>query len=200
MGIGEKVIAAAPVNSVNNRLISDVIGNKEDHIFNESLVAMNKVNVGEVISKTVRVTGTGSIVAPLLQLTGSVRILEQYAIISEVVTLVNATAIFATLYDGTNTVDLTADGIILSGAPVGTIFMKDQVAAQTYSVNVADECRMNELISDRNAGRPFTVTQKNNTDTFLRLHLTTTDSPIDFTVHVVFRFVALYNGSGLVFL
>lgn len=153
------------------------------------------------ISKSVRVTGTGSIVASLLQLTGSVRIVEQYAIITSVTTLVNATAIYATLWDGTNSVDLTADGIVLSGAPVGTIFMKDQAAANTYSLNFADECRMNEVVLARNTGRPFTVTQKNGANTFLRLHLTTTDAPIDFTVFVVFKYIPImYDGSDLVFL
>ena len=88
------------------------------------------------ISKLIRVVGTGSIVAPLLKLVGSVRVLEQYAIITAVTTLVNATAIYATLYDGTVSIDLTADGAVLSGAPVGTMFLKDQLAANAYSVNM----------------------------------------------------------------
>ena len=153
------------------------------------------------ISKLVRVTGTGSIVASLLQLVGSVRIIEQYAIITDITTLNNATAIYATIYDGTVSIDLTADGIVLSGAPVGTMFLKDQLAANAYSVNISDQCRMNEVIDTKKAGRPFTVTQKNGVDTFLRLHLTTTDAPVDFTVFVVFKyFPIMYDGSSLVFL
>jgi len=153
------------------------------------------------INKTVRVTGTGSIVAPLLQLIGSVRITEQYAVITDVTTLNNATAIYATLYDGTVSEDLTADGIVLSGAPVGTMFLKDKTAANAYSVSIADQCRLNETITNvRNISRPFTVTQKNGVNTFLRLHLTTTDTPIDFTVFVVFKYTPLYNGSRLFFL
>ena len=153
------------------------------------------------ISKSVRVTGTGAIVAPLLQLTGAVRILEQYAVITSVTTLVNATAIYADLWDGTVATDLTADGIVLSGAGVGTLFMKDKASTEPYSLLLSDQARMNEVALARNVGKAFTVNQKIGVDTFLRLHLTTTDSPVDFIVNVVFVYIPLmYDGSKLEFL
>lgn len=144
--------------------------------------------------KNIRITGTGAITANIFQLTKSVRVVEQVAEIVSVTTLTNATNIYSDLYDGTNTVNLTADGIALSGAPVGTVFTKDKVATETYSLMLADECRMNEVLSDRRSGSPFTIVQKNGADTFIRLHLTTTDAPVDFTIHLRFIYEPVDGG------
>ena len=166
------------------------------------MIRESATNTPEVtISKSIRVTGTGSIVANILRLEGSVRILEQYAVITAVTTLTNATGVYATLWDGTNSEDLTLDGAVLSGAPVDTMFLKDKVATQQYSVNVADQCRVNEVTDTKKAGKAFTITQKHDTDTFIRLHLTSTDNPVDFTVFVTFKYEPImYNGSTLYFL
>jgi len=150
------------------------------------------------ISKTIRVTGTGAIVANLLRVFGNVRIVDQSAVILAVTTLTNATNVYASLYDGTLDKDLTADGAVLSGLPVGSMFLKDQDITQAYSVLDASECQVNEILQDNKAGKPFTVTQKTGVDTFMRLHLTTTDAPVDFTVFVKFIFHK-FDGSNLVF-
>jgi len=152
------------------------------------------------ISKSIRVTGTSAIAANVLQLTGTVRITDQYATITSVTTLNNATGIYATAYDGTNSENLTSNGAVLSGAPVGSFFTKDRETSQIYSVSLADEVRVNEVLQQNQAGKPFTVTQKNGADTFIRFHLTTTDTPVDFTVTIVFKYVPLSPGSNLVFL
>ncbi len=151
------------------------------------------------ISKLVNITGTGALAAQLLQLEGSVRIIDQYALIEAITTKTNATNVYATLWDGTVSVDLTLDGVDISAAPVGSLFTKDNVAASTYSVNSADQGRLNDL-EWGGTGRPFTVTQKNGVDTFLRFHLTTTDNPIDFDMRVFFRYIPLGPTSRLYFL
>jgi hypothetical protein len=122
----------------------------------------------------------------VFKVVGTVRVLNQYAQITEATTLTNCTAVYATLYDGTNTVDLTLDGAVLSGAPVGTFFTRDKDATNAYSVAVSDQCRMNEVTSEKTIGRPFTLTQKNGADTYVRFHYTTTDSPIDFVMRLRF--------------
>lgn len=164
-----------------------------------SLGEMVARSAGFHIEKELTVTGTGAQVANVLQLVGSVVILNQWALITEVTTLTNLTGMYADLYDGTNTVALTADGAVLSGAPVGTFFTKDKVAADAYSVSIADETRLLETLVDRKSGRPFTVTQKNATDTFIRLHFTTTDAPVSFKVKIHFEYFSI-NGSTLTFL
>jgi len=154
---------------------------------------------GMKISKSVRITGTGALTANVLQLTGTVNVISQWALLTSITTLVNATGVYSSLWDGTVPIDLTADGIVLSGAPVGSFFTKDQVAAQTYSSNIADQGRLLETLADRWAGRPFIVTQKAAADTFIRFHLTTTDAPVDFTMLVFFEYLPM-DGGTLAFL
>ena len=153
------------------------------------------------INKMVRITGTGNLAANLLQLFGTVKVLEQYAILMSKVSLLNATNVYATLFSaGSPELDLTADGAVLSGAPVGTFFTKDQGTAEQYSVLMSDVPRLSESKgADDTAGIPFTVQQQNGADTFLRFYLATTDAPVDFTMFVEFTYKR-FNGSRLVFL
>jgi hypothetical protein len=152
----------------------------------------------KIITKVARITGTGTVNTNVLQLVGSIRILNQWAIIKSVTTLTNMTNIYADLWDGTNSVLLTKNtGATLSGAPVGTFFTKDQLVAEPYSISLADQCRMLE-----NAHRiaiPFTVTQKNGANTYIRFNYTTTDAPVDFTMQVWFEYEEL-DGGTLAFL
>lgn len=136
----------------------------------------------------------GSHAVNVFKLSGSVRVVDQVAEITEITTLTNCTAVYATLYDGTISRDLTADGVVLSGLPVGTMFTKDQDVTQTYSVSDASACQVNEVLLDNKYGKPFTVTAKNTADTFIRLHLTTTDDPISFKILLKFVYEPLDGG------
>lgn len=160
---------------------------------------------GEIkIRKTYRITGTGQLGGasgvPLLQVNGCIRVIDQYAIIKTVTTLVNATNIYATAEDGTVSEDLTTDGATISGFSVGSIFFKDKVSTEQYEVLNADQVRVSELLEEKKAGKPFTIVQKNGETTTLNLHLTTTDNPIDFTIEVTFIYEPLGTGSKLAFL
>jgi hypothetical protein len=140
----------------------------------------------------VRAAGTHAV--NVFQVFGTVRIVDQAAEITEVTTLTNCTAVYATLWDGTSSKDLTADGAILSGAPVGTFFTKDQEVTQIYSVNMATEGRVNEILKAQFLGKPFTITQKSGVDTFIRFHFTTTDDPISFKMLLRFEYTSLDGG------
>jgi hypothetical protein len=152
------------------------------------------------ITKTLRITGTGSITANVLQLTGTVRIIEQFASIESVTTLNNATGVYADAYDGTNAINLTSDGAVLSGFAEGSFFTKDKASDEPYSVANATQVRVNEVSNEADVGTPFTITQKKDTDTFIRLHLTTTDNPVDFTIKVTFKYFKKSPDASLVFL
>jgi hypothetical protein len=128
------------------------------------------------------------------QLFGTVRIIDQAAEIVGITTLTNCSNVYASLYDGTNTEILTLDGIDLGGAPVGTVFTKDKDVTQPYSLSKSDQCRVNEVVNDRWIGKPFTVTQKNGANTFIRFHLTTTDDPIVFVMRLRFEWKPLDGG------
>jgi hypothetical protein len=146
------------------------------------------------LSFTVALGGTGSQTINVLQLCGSVRVLEHVAEIVEATTLTNATAVYADLYDGTNTIGLTLSGATLSGCPVGTVFVKDQVSTLAYAVCSADQCRLNESIDLKKMGRPFSITAKGGVDNYIRLHYTTTDNPIDAVLMVKVVYEPLDGG------
>ena len=130
----------------------------------------------------------------LFKLHSTVRVLDQYAELMEVTTLTNCTNVYATLYDGTVSLDLTADGATLSGAPVGTVFTKNLELTQPFSVHMADQCRVTEVTHDKYVGKPFLITQKNGVDTFIRMHLTTTDNPVSFKMLLRFVYEPLDGG------
>lgn len=132
--------------------------------------------------------------ANVFQVDGSVRIIDQWAIITDATNIADCTNVYATLYDGTNTVNLTADGLDLSGATVESLFTKDQTAANTYSLADASQCRMLETIDAKKIGRPFTVTAKNGATTYIRLHLTTATA-VNFTIFLHFEYLPLNGGS-----
>ena len=142
----------------------------------------------------VEVTGTGSVNLNVFKVTGTVRVLKTWAEITEVTTLTNMTDVYADVYDGTNTVDLTkTPGAVLSGAPVGTFFTKDKASTETFTVNMADEVRVAESTSK--TAVPFYVTQKNGADTYIRFNFTTTDNPVSFKMTVWFEYQLINGGS-----
>jgi hypothetical protein len=125
-----------------------------------------------------------------------VRIIEQVATIKSVTTLTNLTGMYADVWDGTSSDLLTDDspGATLSGALVDTHFTKDKDDSFPYTVVLSDQARKNEVSSDRFLGLPFTVNQKAGTDSYIRLHFTTTDNPVDFTIDLLFEWEPVDGG------
>ena len=166
-----------------------------DSTVDNSAYDFMKRGVGKILEVEATLGGTGAQVVNVFKIIGSVIILDQYAEITDATTLTNCTNVYSTLYDGTNTVNLTVDGATLSGAPVGTLFTKNLAAANTYSVSMADECRMSEVTNTKKVGFPFIVTAKNGANTYIRFHYTTTDNPINFTMKVWFEYLEINGGS-----
>jgi len=149
-----------------------------------------------LVVEDVAITGTGSVNVNVFVLTGSVLIMEQWAIIKSVTTLTNMTAVYADLWDGTNSVLLTdnSPGATLSNASVGTLFSKMDASTEPYLVNLANQCRVMEA-SNKKVGQPFIVTAKSGATTYIRFNYTTTDNPVDFTMDVFFTYLELDGGS-----
>jgi len=176
------------LNALNSVIPDTIIDNSGwDMLYREA---------GKHIDATAVLGGTGAQTVNVFEFTGTIQILNQWAIITDATTLTNCTGVYADIYDGTTAVDLTLNGAVLSGAPVGTFFTKNQTAAQTYTTILADQCRVTETVDDKRAGRPFTITGKNGVTNYIRFHYTTTDNPINFTIFVHFEYY-LFNGATL---
>jgi hypothetical protein len=155
-----------------------------------------------IISKVIRLTGgPGAIAENLLQYTGAIQILDQYAQIIAITTLVNLTDVRASLWDGTNEVPLTkTPGAVLSGFTVESFFLKDKTAGDAYTTMNADQNRLNENSSGVKAGRTFIANPKFGVDNFIRFFANTTDAPVDFMMKVYFEYQRLTDNANLVFL
>ncbi len=151
---------------------------------------------GRHLDSTVNVTANNeSLIVNVFQFTETLIILNQWAILTDVTSITNCTNVYADVFDGTNSEDLTKDGITLSGAPVGSFFTKDKVNTETYSLMLADQVRINEIGTDKKAGRPFTITAKNGATNYIRF-LLTTNTTLDFTMFLHFEYLLL-NGATL---
>jgi hypothetical protein len=138
--------------------------------------------------------GAGSHNINVLQLTGAARVVEQYAIITEVTALADMTDVYADLWDGTLSSPLTkSPGATFSGLPVGSMFTKDKVLTEEYSILDASTGIINE-ISDKDVGFPFLINQKAGADTFIRFNFTT-GVGVNFKMQIFFKYQKLNGGS-----
>ncbi len=149
----------------------------------------------KTIEGTVNITGSGATVLNVFKFTGTIRILNQEAVIMSITDNTTCSNVHATTHDGTNTKDLTKDGIDLSGVPVGTYFIKDKVTTETYSMSDSSEVGVLETKTDKNAGRPFSLTAKYGADNYIQLRFTG-DANTDFDLFVSFKYTLL-NGATL---
>ena len=130
----------------------------------------------------------------VFQVTGTVLILNQIAIITDATALTNCTNVFASFYDSTVSTNLTADGMTLSGVPVGSTFFKDKDETQTYTLLSSAAGEVYEPTTFKE-GKPFYVVQKNGADSYIRFHVTT-NTTLNFTMWLEFQFAEV-NGSLL---
>jgi len=159
-----------------------------------SMADMAQISAGCKLVKSGRVTGTGTLDFNLFKITGSVKIVDAYAEITSVTTLTNGTGAKFYLYDGTNSVDITATGAVLSNAPAGSIILKTGDATQIATVIFADQCRITESDASKKSHQPFICTQKNGADTFIKCTFDTTDAPVDFEISFYIVYIPLDGG------
>jgi hypothetical protein len=129
----------------------------------------------------------------IFKVTGSVTVMNQWAEITEVTALTNCTNVYADLWDGTVSIDLTSPGAIFSNLVSGSFFKKAEDCTQQYLVSNANQCRMIEPTS-KELSVPFIVTQKSGVDTFIRFNLTT-NTNLDFKMSVWFEYLPVDGGT-----
>ena len=132
----------------------------------------------------------------VFQFTGNVRILNQWAEITEITALTNCTGVHADIWDGSVSDLLTDDspGATLSGLALQSLFLKDKTRDQPYTVVDADQVRCIETVAGKRAGRPFSITAKYGATNYIRFHVTT-NTTLDFKMLVFFEYEILNGGS-----
>ena len=161
-------------------------------IFSDTVAIQQAIGEYMIRSDIDVVVGPGSYTLNILEINGGVRIIEQQAEIVKANLITNLTGVYADVYDGTTTVNVTTGGIVLSGAPVGSRFFKGEDTTQAFTLMLADQVRIYEP-SGPKVGDPYVVNPKNGVQNYGRVHFATT-SGIDICWRVKFVFEPLDGG------
>ena len=122
----------------------------------------------EVVHLTTFAGGGGS-QDNLFKVTGTVEILS---IFGGVETILNADVdnIYLDLWDGTVSVEITDNaGTDTNTADLGSVFIKTEIATSTITLMQSNQGRVEENTNWREPRIPFLLTQKKDTDTFIRV-------------------------------
>lgn len=159
----------------NNQSILDINNVKKNSMYD---FAIN--TVGYVLEKEVTLNANNDSQSfSLFKVTGSITIESIRGVVTDATVLNNCTAVKLYLDDGANPKNISDDGAILSGAGVGSIILKDQIALNNLTIVLSTECRVTERGNVDDMHQPFEVTQKNGVDTYLKFSYETTDTPIN---------------------
>ncbi len=151
--------------------------------------------IGDQIMKSITLSASGGTESiNIFSLTGSVEVLKLYGEVTNADTLANLTAGNFNLWDGAVPIALTKNTGVLSGVGVGSLFLKNAVAANNWAVADNATGVLTEPAAGVKAFTPFVVTQKTGVATYIRMTYTTTDAPIDAIVKIFCEFRTLDSG------
>jgi len=150
---------------------------------------------GDILEKTITLDANNTTASVnLFQITKTLQVFRLHAEIVDATVLNNLTAASFDLWDGTAAYQITAATGVLSGVLVDTYIVKDELAAQPFTI--CDPATGGVLESGvTRTFTPFKCWQKKDVDTFLRFTYTTTDAPINAQLTARIEFRALGNGT-----
>ena len=186
--------------------MSDSGGNRgNDDLYAAFLMGMTANSAADMIQRRagrilklldLEITASNETVSiPFAKVNGTIEIFNQWSQIKNITTLNNCTDVHIDLWDGTVSDPVTkSPGATLSGAPVETVLLKTEPATSVLTVIQTDQGRVTET-SGKKITQPFYLTQKGVLDTVMRANLTTTDTPLLFTVDIYIEWRPLDGGS-----
>ena len=86
------------------------------------------------------------------------------------------------LYDQTNIVDITMDGVDCTGVELNALLGRIDKSTAAVNLMDSDQVRIVDGAVGLELSAPFIVNAKNGADTRMRLHFTSTGGPVDFTI------------------
>lgn len=151
---------------------------------------------GKHATKTITLNANNTSAAVnVFQITGAVNVSSLHGSVTLATTLTNCTDVYFDLWDGTTSVPLTkSTTAALSGAGVGSFFIKTDVAATALTTLLNSQCRISEVAGNK-VSQSFDAVQKLSTDTFIRFRYTTTDAPINAQLKVDCEWADIDSGS-----
>jgi hypothetical protein len=152
---------------------------------------------GKHVTKTITLSANNtSASVNVFQLTGSIQILSLHGEVMDSTVLTNLTNAYFDLWDGANSEVLTkVTGCTMSGAGVGSFFLKDADATVSLTFLNNSQVRLSEPITGAKSFSPFLATQKISTNTYLRFNYTTTDAPINAQLKIDVSWADIDSGT-----
>lgn len=143
---------------------------------------------------SVAISGTGAQTVNLFKFTSGIRILEISGKITAVGDATTFSGVKFALYDGTNTVDITA-AVDASGTIVGSKLLKTAALATALTHDKADQCRIVESVFNKPFVESF-INAKAGVDNYIQL-LFTGDESTDITADFCCKYAPIYDDSTL---
>lgn len=190
---GNIVIMGIMINSNWGELVKPISG---EPLVNSPLEILRRQGIRLIVANANITGNNASYNVNVFKVTGAIRVIDQFAIITSVTNLTNLSDAYADVWDGTVSVKLTngnPGGMDLSGAPVGSFFTKDQDSSQAYSVMLSDQGRFLEA-SNKYVGKPFLINSKNAVNTYIRFNYTT-NTVLDFNMSIYFIYEDINGGT-----
>ena len=152
---------------------------------------------GKHATKTITLSANNtSASVNVFQLTGATQILSLHGEVMDATTFTNCTSCYFDLWDGTNSVVLTkTTGCTMSGAGVGSFFLKDADATVALTFLNNSQVRVSEPVTNAKSFSPFVVVQKLSTNTYLRFNYITTNAPINAQLKVDVSWADIDSGT-----
>jgi len=145
---------------------------------------------GDLSYTEITVAGTGGeVVTNLFSFTAPIELVDLYAIFTDVSDVTTASGCYFDIWDGANSVPITADGRDCGGVGLGAIILKDQDDSQTLRLLDSDQVYYQE--SAANNPREFMggiIQAKAATTCYLRFRVDT-DGDTDFSLCIYLSWV-----------
>ena len=141
---------------------------------------------GTKMIQCINVTGTpnaGAYTTEFATLTGAVEVLRFWSFFYNADTVTGApTKLHYDLYDQTNVVDITLDGVDATGAIVNSKLGRIDKSTAAINFMDSDQVRIVDGAVGLELSAPFVASAKYGADTRMRLCYTTDGNPVDFTI------------------
>jgi len=139
--------------------------------------------------------GEGAQADNLFAFTSGVRLLEISLRVTAVGDATTLSGVKFAIYDGTNTVDITA-AVDMSGTVVGSKALKTAAAGTALKHDKADQCRVTESAFNKPFVEPF-INAKAGVTNYIQI-IFTGDAATNVTVEACCKYAPIYDDSSLV--
>lgn len=179
-------------NAITNAQMRDVIGNKTDTIQGNSVYSKLIMGMGSMSMKQLTIDGNGAQSDNVFTIIGFVEVMDIYLVAQNVIDSTTLSGCKFIVYDGTNTVDITAASTDLSGITNGSLVIKNGDNTATLVYSKSDQIRGINKMSPL-----FTLSGKGGVTNYIKFNFTG-DANTNVVAAIVVKYVPLSTDGAIV--